>query len=478
MRFRLLTWRSLLSCKTIHRFCRGKGSSAMAKVVDRRTFSKAVATATAAAVSLAPGRVLGANDQVRLGIIGVGNRGCQLLRGFLAQNDAKVVALCDVYEPYLNAAYDRVDPRFTVLSKRIPQMPKLTDDVARVKDFRAILDRKDIDAVVIATPDHWHAIQMIEACKAGKDVYVEKPLSVTVVEGRAMVDAARKYERIVQVGTHRRSSRMYAGLAEVVKSGAIGKVTVARAAFTSNMSPTGIGHAPESEPPAGLDWDLWLGPRPARAFQATIMPYKFRWWHLYSSQIGNWGVHYFDVIRWMTGEMAPTSVSTHGGRFAVGDDRTIPDTSETIFEHGSRMLTLFSVYEANGQPVLNRGAEIELRGTLGTVYATGNSYEIVPERGGAFQNPAPRRKGEIVRSTDGDLDKQAARDFLDCVKSRKRPNADIEEGHRSTTFAHLANIALATRQRLDWDCQAERFTNCDQANELLHYEYRKPWSLA
>src|SRR5271168_3165376 len=202
----------------------------MSNDVNRRAFSRtavSVATAAAAAVSLTPGRVLGANDQVRLGFIGVGNRGCQLLRGFLAQPDAKVVALSDVYEPYLNADYDRLDPRFRGLGKRIPQMDKLPDDVARVKDFRAIPDRKDIDAVVIATPDHWHAIQMIAACKAGKDVYVEKPLSVTIVEGRAMVEAARKNDRIVQVGTHRRSSRLYMQLAELVHSGAIGKVTVA-----------------------------------------------------------------------------------------------------------------------------------------------------------------------------------------------------------------------------------------------------------
>ncbi len=159
----------------------------------------------------------------------------------------------------------------------------------RVKDFRTILDRKDIDAVVIATPDHWHAIQTIAACKAGKDVYIEKPLSMTIVEGRAMVEAARRNDRVVQVGTHRRSSRMYADLAELVRSGAIGKVTVARAAFSSNMATAGIGHAPESEPPEGLDWDLWLGPRPARPFQATIMPYKFRWWSLYSSQIAQLG---------------------------------------------------------------------------------------------------------------------------------------------------------------------------------------------
>ena len=280
----------------------------MTQGINRRVFSKGAVTAATAA-SLAPGRVLGANDQVRLGFIGVGNRGCQLLKGFLPHADAKIVALCDVYEPYLHGRYDRLDPRFAGLGKRIAQMPKLEGDVARVSDFRAVLDRKDIDAVVIATPDHWHAIQMIAACKAGKDVYVEKPLSMTVVEGRAMVEAARRYDRVVQVGTHRRSSRMYAELAELVRSGAIGKVTVARASFCSNMATAGIGHAPESEPPAGLDWDQWLGPRPARPFQATIMPYKFRWWHLYSSQIANWGVHYFDAIRWLTGELAPQSVS-------------------------------------------------------------------------------------------------------------------------------------------------------------------------
>jgi len=452
----------------------------MSERINRRAFSQTAvkaATAATAAMSLAPGRVLGANDRVQLGFIGVGNRGCQLLSGFLAHSDARVVALCDVYEPYLSGAYERLDPRFAGLGKRIPRIAKLDGDVARVKDFRVLLDRKDIDAVVIATPDHWHAIQMIAACKANKDVYVEKPLSITVAEGRAMVDAARKYDRIVQVGTHRRSSRMYAQLAEAIRSGAIGKVTVARAAFASNMATAGIGHAPPSEPPAGLDWDLWLGPRPYRPFQATIMPYKFRWWDLYSSQMANWGVHYFDLIRWLTGELAPESVSAHGGRYAVDDDRTIPDTSEAIFEHASKMLSLFSIHEANGQPMLGRGAEVELQGTLGTVYATNSRYEIVAERGGAFQDPRPRRKGEVVKGTDGDLDQQAARDFLDYVKSRKRPLADVEEGHRSTTFAHLANIALAVRKRLEWDSTAERFTNCDEANQLLHYEYRKPWSL-
>jgi predicted dehydrogenase len=448
----------------------------MSTRLNRRDFSKA-ATAASAAFAMAPKRVLGAGDQVRLGFIGVGNRGCQLLKGFLAQPDAKIVALCDVYAPYLNADYAKVDPRFANLEKRIPRMPDVPADAARIKDFRGLLERKDIDAVVIATPDHWHAIMMIEACRAGKDVYVEKPLSMTIAEGRAMVEAARQHDRIVQVGTHRRSSRLYMHLAEIIRSGAIGKVSVARAAYCTNMATAGIGHAPASEPPADLDWDLWLGPRPARPFQATIMPYKFRWWQLYSSQVANWGVHYFDLVRWLTGELAPASVSAHGGRFAVDDDRTIPDTTIAVFEHASGMLTEFCLFEANGQPVLGRGAELELRGALGTLYVNDRGYEIVPERGGQFQEPSPRRKPEVAKATDGDLDQQAARDFLDNVKSRKRPIGDVEEGHRSTTCAHLANIALATRKRLEWDAQAERFTNCDEANRLLHYVYRKPWTL-
>ncbi len=443
--------------------------------LNRRGFSRA-AIATAATLTATRG-VLGAAEQVRLGFIGVGNRGCQLLKGFLAHADAKVAALCDVYEPYLQADYSRVDSRFENLGGRIPRMPDVGPDVDRVKDFRELLDRKDIDAIVIATPDHWHAIQMIESCRAGKDVYVEKPLSITIKEGRAMVEAARKYDRIVQVGTHRRSSRMYAELAEVVKAGALGKVTAARIGYASNMAPLGIGKAPESSPPEGLDWDMWLGPRADRAFQSTIMPYKFRWWHFYSSQMGNWGVHYFDLVRWLTDELAPASVCAMGGQFAVDDDRTIPDTAEAIFQHDSGMLTSFSLYEANGQPLLPDGAEVELRGTLGTLRANIKGWQIVPERGGQFQDPAPRRKAQSGTASDGDLDVQAARDFLDNVKARRKPIADVEEGHRSTCFAHLANIALATRDRLEWDAVAERITNNEAANALLHYEYRAPWKL-
>jgi predicted dehydrogenase len=455
----------------------------MTNQVSRREFSRAALTTAAVAAIPAPasaGRIIGANDRVNVACIGVGNRGVQVMTAFCAQSDARILALADVYEPYLQGKYDQIDPRFKNLGKRVPaRQPDFGGPVERVKDFRRVLDNKDVDAVIIATPDHWHAIQATMACAAGKDVYVEKPLSIAVREGRRIVDAARRYDRVVQVGTHRRSAGLYAKLAELVQSGAVGKITGARADYASNMVPGGIGNSPDSEPPEGLDWDQWLGPRPMRPFNPDIMPYKFRWWHLYSSQIANWGVHYIDAMRWMVGEEAPASITAHGGAFAVKDSRTIPDTAEVIFEMPSGMLMTFGTYEANGHSGLKSG-EIELRGTLGTINASQNRFEITPERGGAFQDPKPKRKPqvEVDKITTAGLDQAHARNFLDCVKSRKRPNADVEIGHRSTTFALLANIALATRARLDWDAKAERFTNNDAANELLDYEYRAPWSHA
>lgn len=428
--------------------------------LTRRNFSQlGLAAITWSALSRS--RIWGANDRIRLGFIGVGNRGGQLLDAFLVHKDMEVAVLCDVFEPYLERA-----------------QAKLPAKVPQEIDFRKVLERTDVDAVVIATPDHWHAIQTIWACKAGKDVYVEKPLSITVVEGRKMVEAARKYNRVVQVGTHRRSSKLYAQLHELIKSGKIGKVTVSRAYRLSNMFPGGIGKAQPSDPPPGLHWDLWLGPRPERPFQETIAPYKFRWWDLYSSQMANWGVHYLDAMRWLTDELAPSSVCAMGGRFAVDDDRTIPDTMEAVFQFASGRLAIFGQYEASSVPAIAQG-ELELRGTLGAAYIGGRKFDIIPERGGQFQDPSPRLEPIKVEVPAGENDMTVdhARNFLDCIKSRAMPNADVEIGHRSTTCSLIANISYAVGARLDWDPVKERFTNNEAANSFLHYEYRKPWSL-
>ena len=435
----------------------------MSERITRRRFTRAGAAVTLGLTAAEATRAAGANERVRLGFIGVANRGGQLISAFLPHEDMEIVAVCDVSKSTLAGAAKRLDGRAETYG-----------------DFRRLIDRKDVDAVVIATPDHWHAIQTIAACDAGKDVYVEKPLSITIREGRRMVEAARRNRRVVQVGTHMRSVGLYDELASLIASNKVGKVTVGRTFRLSNMSPSGIGRARPTRPPADLDWEMWLGPRPMRSYQENITPYKFRWWQRYSSQAANWGIHFIDLIRWMTGELAPASVCAMGGRFAVDDDRTIPDTMQATFEFASGRLAVFGQYEACGNPALARPGNVELRGTQGTVflqYLGGRQFEIVPERGGQFQDRRPRMEPMLVKDSGGDPTVLHTRNFLDCIKSRERPRADVEIGHRSTTFSLLANISLATQLRLEWDAEKERITNSDTANELLHYEYRKPWTL-
>jgi predicted dehydrogenase len=424
----------------------------------------------------------GANERIRVGFIGVGNRGSQLLQGFLAHNDCQVVALCDVYEPYLARDRARVDARIlqSVGEGVVPRMTeKLEEPVARYKDFRRLLEQKDIDAVVIATPDHWHAIQTVLAFEAGKDVYVEKPLSVTISEGRKMIQAQERTGRVAQVGLHRRSSKLYEHLHDLIQKERLGKVVVARAFRVSNMAPDGIGRYEDAAPPLGLDWDMWLGPRAERPYRYNIAPYKFRWWQDYSSQMGNWGVHYCDAIRWLLDEEAPSAVSAHGGKYALQDDRTIPDTLQVTFEFASGRVLEFAQYEGCDSAPLAMGGEIELCGTVASLYpgAEARGCKIVPSKRGQFQKSATAAKVDEIQAMDGDLTHQHIGNFLDCVRSRQRCHCDLETGHRSTSFAHLANMALAAQTRLRWDAQQERVTNNDRANDLLAYKYRAPWKL-
>lgn len=222
---------------------------------------------------------------------------------------------------------------------------------------------------------------------------------------------------------------------------------------------------------------MWLGPRPDQPYQDNIAPYKFRWWQRFSSQMGNWGVHYFDAIRWMIGEDHPLCVNAFGGRFAIDDDRTIPDTAQATFEMPGKSLITFGQFEASSNPALASG-EIEIRGTTGTVYSSKKGFEVLPEKAGQFQEKGKR--GEKYKFELNEPNEVAtashARNFLDCVKSRKETHCPIIEGHRSTAFAHMANISLATKSRLTWDPKTEKFDN-PAANELLHYEYRKGFEL-
>ncbi len=443
----------------------------------RRDFTKTLAVAGATSALTGFGAA-GANDRIRLGFIGLGNRGDQVLDAFLKHADAEVVAICDLYQPYLDFA-----------AKKIGNHPK------QFKEYKKLLELKDVDAVVICTPDHWHALQAIHSCQAGKDVYVEKPLSLKVAEGRRMVEAVRKHNRVCQVGIHRRSIPFCRELARFIQEGGIGKVTGARAFHIQNEWPKGIGNPPNENPPADLDWDDWLGPAPKVPYNKNRSFYRFRWFYDYSGgQMTNFGVHYLDMIHAALEQQAPLAVTAMGGKFVVEDNREISDTLEAIWQYPGGTLVTFSQFNANAAPAAAKGTEIEFRGTKGTLLVQGNGYEVVPEV--ISQNEFPARSPvardlerqyragakaliepkKIEAGSSGDTVAHA-RNFLDCVKSRSLCNCDVETGHRSTTTTLLANIALQTKSHLEWDAKAERFTNNDSANKLLNYAYRPPYQL-
>lgn len=444
------------------------------KTLNRRQFTKTLAVAGTAS-ALSQFRVLGANQRVRLGFIGVGNRGDQVLDAFLKQPDAEVVAVCDIYQPYLNFA-----------AKKIGTNPK------QFKNYRRLLEQEDIDAVVIATPDHWHALQTIHGCEAGKDVYVEKPLSLCVAEGRAMVEAVKRHKRVCQVGTQRRSAGTCREMVEFIRGGGLGKVTVARAFHIQNEWPKGIGNPPDTDPPAGFDWEAWLGPAKQIPYNQNRALYRFRWFYDYSGgQLTNMGVHYLDLIRWVLGQDAPQAVVALGGKFAgIDDNREIPDTLEVTWQFAGGTLVTFSQFNASAAPASTRKCEIEFRGTKGTLYLDSRGWEVVPDA--ITPNPFPVRN-PIDRSVErgwrtgekpviepkrvtGRADTtDHVRNFLDCIKSRASCHADAETGHRSTTVTLLANIALKTRALLEWDAKAEKITNNPDANKLLRYDYRTPY---
>ncbi|MEO7145755.1 MAG: Gfo/Idh/MocA family oxidoreductase [Bryobacteraceae bacterium] len=440
--------------------------------LTRRNFTRAAGVATALSYS----RILGANDRVHMGYIGVGNRGDQVHDAFLENGGNQTVAVCDLRDDYMDFAVQK--------SRTSPK---------KYKEYPALLSDKDVDAVVVATPDHWHALMFIDACNAGKDVYVEKPLSLTVVEGRKMVETAERTKRVVQVGTQRRSSPFLQEAAGFVRQGGIGRVTAARCYNIRNEWPKGIGDPPDGKPPSAWEWDHWLGPAPMVPYDRNREFYKFRWFYNYSGgQLTNYGVHDVDMMRWCLGQDSPRSVTAIGGKYAVEDDREIPDTLEVLWEYDGPTLMSFSQYNANGAPGNIRNSEMELRGTKGTMYITGNYWEVVPEKipelavfartpldrvSERAYNPSRKTMIEpkTVRGTESTV--LHARNFLECVKSRNKCNADILTGHLSTSGTLIGNIANKTKSHLQWDAREERFPNNEAANRLLSYKYRAPYKL-
>ena len=399
-------------------------------------------------------RVLGANDRVRVALIGAGGQGSSDFKAMIANPDAVGVAVADVYQPNLD--------------KGVALAGSGADGY---KDFRRILDRKDVDAVIVGTPDHWHAIPTIQACQAGKDVYCEKPLSLFVTEGRAMLEAARKHNRIVQTGSQQRSSTHYNEAVEIVRSGKLGKVCHISGCMIRNAMP-GWGKFPDSDPPAGLDWDMWLGPAPKRPYNQLRCQYHFRWfWDYSGGQMTNFGAHDLDVMRWAMGFKAPIAVAGFGGRYGLEDGGETPDTQEVVYQFPDCLVT-WSVKETNAAP----RPQLEFHGTKATLALTRGGYKLTGEKWGP-RGKEVKQAEDAAAAGDREMHARHVRNFLDCVKSRKRPNADVEDGHLSATLCHLGNIASRMGRTLKWDAAKEQIVGDSEANKWLSRPYRAPWKL-
>lgn len=390
-------------------------------------------------------------DVVRVAMIGCGTMGRAHMYAMADNPNCEIVALCDVYTPRYEEVVGNIE-------KLIGKRPDT------YQDFRRVLDRKDIDAIFVPTPDHWHPLITILGCQAGKDVYVEKPVCPTVAEGRAMVTAARRYGRVVQVGTQQRSMPVFQKAIEVVRSGKIGYVANASAWIDVNRFT--IGETPQPVP-EGLDWDLWLGPAPWVPYSPQRQ-FGFMGWHDYcrGGQLTNWGVHLMDIVHWGIGQDRPLSVQALGGSYREGAGADNYETIEAVLEYPGCTVTWEQRHSPDHD---NRGYGIQFQGTEGRLLVDRGSYRVYPESLGI-----PEYVGEPERSW---ANTDHHNNFFDAVRSRRLPAADIEQGFRSTTAVLLAGIALKTRRRLDWDGEREVFLHDDDANRHLTRAYRAPWHL-
>ncbi|MBM3474993.1 MAG: Gfo/Idh/MocA family oxidoreductase [Armatimonadetes bacterium] len=419
----------------------------MTRPITRRSFLHTTAAALAAPY-VVPARALGqgdkdpANERITMGFIGVGGMGGGHLGGMVGNRGVEVLAVCDVDEERRNSAKARVGGQ-----------------CAAYNDYRELLDRDDIDSVVISTPDHWHALTTINACEAGKDVYCEKPLSLTIDEALKMIDAVRRYGRVFQTGSQQRSGREFQQAVSLVRSGRIGKVHTVHAGIGGG--PTS-GWEPDSEPPPGLDWNLWLGPAPWVPYNKLRCFYNFRWFLDYSGGIlTDWGHHHNDIAQWGLNRDGSGPVKIGGwGKFPTdGLYDTVNSFEITCtYPDGTTLVTASTGDHG-----------IKFEGPDGWVHVDRGFLETFPAE----------LKDEVLGPGDVRLyhDGGHQQDWLNCIKTRERPICDIEIGASSVIVCHLENIAIRLGRKLEWDPVNHRFVNHEGANRWLSRPYRAPWHL-
>lgn len=390
-------------------------------------------------------------EKLRLAVMGVNGRGRDLAVGFAQTGGAEITYLCDPDERAIATAA-------TALAKH------QASPARGLADFRKALEDPQLDALVIAAPDHWHAPATILACQAGKHVYVEKPASHNAREGDWMVQAARKHNRVVSLGTQRRSMPGVVEAIQKVRGGAIGRVLFSRGWY-NNTRPS-IGKGKSAPVPSWLDWSLWQGPAPERDFRDNVVHYNWHWfWHWGTGELGNNGIHALDVCRWGLGVDYPVRVTSAGLKQRWDDDQETPDSHTVSFEFAdNRYLTW------EGRSWSRRGFE----GSMFGAAFYGEKGSLILD--GANWKQYDERDREVASGQGSASDQPHLKNFLECVRSGARPNADIEEGHRSTLLCHLGNIAWRTRSVLEIDPQTGRIRDNRQAQELWGREYRKGWA--
>jgi predicted dehydrogenase len=405
------------------------------------------------AAAVATRRATAASDRVNVAIIGVRGRGRALAAGFARLPNASVEYLVDVDDRVIPAAAEAVE-------RAGARRPKA------VRDMRRVFDDKSIDAVAIATPDHWHAPAAILACQAGKDVYLEKPCAHNLREARLVVDAARRYQRVVQHGTQARSREITCQAIEYVHSGKLGKVLMAKAWDVQLRQD--IGHKPDTSVPAGVDYDTWVGPALWMPFNENRFHYTWHWhWNFGTGDAGNDGAHQIDMARWALGVELPTQVSGSGAKLCFDDDQQTPDTINATFHYPGKLL-MFEMRIWN--PYAMDGIENGV-----AVYGSEGMLQIAKwDRMWGYK--VFDRKGKLVthEQTQGE-DEAHVRNFLDCVRSRQAPNAEIEIGFRSVVHCHLANIVARTGRTVQYDAQTNSVAGDPQAAKLTGREYREHW---
>ena len=420
--------------------------------IDRRDFIKGslvVGAGLSVFGTVAPARAAGTEEKIILGMIGTGGRGTQLTNGYLGMPQAEIRYVCDVDSKNVENAAKAV---------ALKQKAKVTT----VGDLRKVLDDPAVYAVVIATPDHWHAPAAIMAVAAGKHVYVEKPCCHNPAEGEMMIAAARKNNRVMQMGSQRRSYPKVREAIEKLKAGEIGTVLFSKGWYTAKRE--GIGHGKETPPPAWLDYAMWQGPAPERPYKDNILHYSWHWfWHWGTGELGNNGIHSLDICRWGLGVEYPRRVTAGGGRYYFNDDQETPDTHVVTYDFGDKLITW------EGRSCLPNGVEgmtfgIGFFGSKGTLIIDNNGYRILDLKG-----------KEMKKESDKASDIPHYTNFFECIRSGNRPNADIEEGYKSTLLCHLGNIAWRAGGTINCDQKNGHITGNAEAEKLWRREYRPGW---